>query len=388
MNQHRLTYLLQQYQANECTAPEMEELNDWFHAYNPGENDLDRWIDESGGPEAMSACLYKDFNSRMHKASIQSRTKRIFRTTAAAAAVVAALIFSLYRGKSPAVHRCVRNSATRNNLPAHQIKVGSNQALLTLADGTSIPLNDSDRAAVAVQNNTRIRQVHGGKISYDRIAGPSLKEQLVYNTLTTPRGGKFSVTLADGTLATLDASSSIVYPVAFGSDERRVEVTGQVFFEVVHNVRKPFRVITKGQTIEDIGTSFNIKAYGDEPWVKVTVAGGKVKVFNASATATLTPGQQARVEDDGRDIRVQYVDVAETIAWKNGWFALHHEHLESIMKQAARWYDVDVIYERTPVNKEFGGMISRYKDISELLQNLRTAGGMNYRIEGRKVIFF
>ena len=336
---------------------------------------MDRWIDEFGGPEAMSARLYKDFNDRMRRTPGQSRTKKILRTAAAAAAAVAVLIF-------------VRHPAMRSNLAVHQIKAGSNKALLTLADGTNIPLDDSDKAIVAVQNNTRIRQVHGGKISYDGSAGHSLQGPLVYNTLTTPRGGKFSVTLPDGTLVTLDASSSITYPVAFGSDERRVEVTGQVFFEVAHNSRNPFRVITKGQTIEDIGTSFNIKAYDNEPWVKVTLAEGKVNVLNASATAILTPGQQARVEDGGRDIRVQYVDVAETIAWKDGWFALHHEHLESIMKQAARWYDVDVIYERAPVNKEFGGMISRYKDISELLQNLRTAGGMNYRIEGRKVIFF
>ena len=379
MNQDRLTYLLQQYQANECTEPELEELNNWFHAYNPGKNDMDRWIDEFGGSEAMSACLYKDFNNRISRASGQSGAKKMWKTMAAAAAVVVALLFPLYLRKGPAI---------RNNLAVHQIKVGSNKALLTLADGTSIPLDDSDKAAVAVQNNTRIRQVRGGKISYDRIAVHSLKEQLVYNTLTTPRGGKFSVTLADGTLVTLDAASSITYPVSFGSDERRVEVTGQVFFEVVHNARIPFRVITKGQTIEDMGTSFNINAYGNEPWVKVTLAEGKIKVLNASATAMLTPGQQARVEDGGQDIRVQYVDVAETIAWKNGWFALHHEHLEGIMKQAARWYDVDVLYERAPVNKEFGGMISRYKNISELLQNLRMAGGMNYRIEGRKVIFF
>ncbi len=388
MNYDRLKYLLQQHQVNKCTKAEWEELNNWFLAYNPGKKDLEAWLEETGGAEELSAICYKDFNQRLNTISKHTLIRKIYRNSAAVAAVLAALAFFLYKYERSNTHLIARPTLAQHSPIADHIRTGSNKAILTLADGSKIPLDDTNKDTIAVQNNTDIRQMHGGRITYHPDGRPSNKNQLVYNKLSTPRGGKFSVTLADGTLATLDAESSITYPVAFDNDERRVEVTGQVFFEVVHKTRQPFRVMVKGQTVEDIGTSFNIKAYDDETSVGITLAEGRVKIINPLTTVTLAPGQQARIDNGRQDIHVKSVDVAEIISWKNGWFAFHHETIQNVMKQAARWYDVDVIYERVPVNREFGGMISKYKEISELLQNLKLAGGINYRIEGRKVIIY
>lgn len=386
MDQDRLQYLLERHRQHQCSQSEEEELNNWFHTNNPGRGRIDSWLEEAGGTEKLTADLYADLTSRLQQPAKVRSITWLYRV-AAASVILAALVFFFYPKQK---ERNDDNLSKTEQGPVqplnNPIKPGGNKAILKLANGQEIVLTDSVDVHIAMQNNTEVKQVRGGSIAYNVTNDQATDKEPVYNTLTTPRGGKYTLTLADGTEVTLDAASSITYPVAFTGKERRVEITGQAYFEVVHNEAQPFRVFAKGQLVEDLGTAFNVNAYNDDPFIKVTLAEGKCAIQNAAKRVALIPGQQAMVRDGEETISVRQVNVEETVAWKNGWFVFHHESIQNVMKLAARWYDIEVAYEGGTINKQFGGNISRYRDISELLQNLKLTGGIKYRIEGRKVI--
>jgi transmembrane sensor len=384
MTSDRLQYLLERYHQDQCTEAELDELNEWFHSWNPGTGNMQQWLQESGGAQSLQQAMYADFSAKMKKPHPLKTVGWLYKV-AAASIILTVLVFLLYPDrKQPAPAAFKENTATGNTGAIHDVPPGTDKAMLKLADGTEIALSDTGIGHIAMQNNTEIKQAGKGTIAYT--AGEKPGQQVIYNSLTTPRGGKFSLTLADGTAVTLDAASSITYPVAFTGKERLVKITGQVYFEVVHDAEHPFKVITKNQVIEDIGTAFNVNAYDDDLLTKITLEEGSINVRNATQSALLVPGQQAIIKNGQSQIQVKKVNVEEVVAWKKGWFIFHQEDLPSIMKQAARWYNVEIVYEGTPVDKKFGGHISRYKNISELLENLKISGGIRYSIDSNKVV--
>ncbi|WEK37672.1 MAG: DUF4974 domain-containing protein [Candidatus Pseudobacter hemicellulosilyticus] len=383
MKEDRLKYLLERVQGNLISPDEQAELDEWFHTWNPGSTGMQHWLAEEGGEEALSARFYTDFRERLQPVTVKKKNRTAW--YAAAASVLIALGILFYPKGKPGHLLAGKQTQEQPASPAAIIRPGGDKAVLTLADGSSIILSDSGNALIATQNNAAIQRLESGSITYQAGQETMAEQAPVYNTLTTPRGGKYRLTLADGSIVTLDAASSITYPVFFSGKERKVEITGQAYVEVVHNEAMPFRVSVKGQLIEDIGTAFNINAYPDDPGVKVTLAEGLIVVHNKSQKVSLVPGQQVIVKDEDDRMLVKEVDVEETVAWKNGWFIFRQENLASVMKLAARWYDVEIIFEGAPLHKRFGGTISRYTEISELLENLKQTGGINYRIEGRKV---
>jgi ferric-dicitrate binding protein FerR (iron transport regulator) len=381
MNQERLFYLLEKCDLDQCSELELAELDEWFHANNPGCKNMKAWIAESGGVDKLSDYLFDGFKQASVTSSRTKTTWSIIRNVAAATLLFALGYVSLSHLK-PALKTVINRPANKS----YAIRPGGNKAILTLANGAKILLNGASNGYIALQNNMKISKLSGGRIAYKAMNKAGHEDQILYNTMTTPRGGRFELILADGTEVTLDAESSIVYPVAFTGKERRVEITGQAYFNVSHNASKPFRVHVGNQTIQDIGTAFNVNAYPDDPSIKITLAEGSVNVSNSRKKVSLIPGQQAQVENGLKDIIVKRADVSEAVAWKNGWFVFHHESVKNVMKQAARWYDVDIEFQGHNTTKQLGGSISKYKDISELLENLRIAGGINYKIEGRRII--
>lgn len=388
MNAERLRYVLERFGKNECSDAEAAELNDWFHAYNPGRDNMDNWLQDAGGKRKLSKELYKDFIRRTNAPARVVKIYRLYKISAAIVILAIAISFLISRENSTSLETVALNKSGGPGTEQNKslIKPGGNKATLKLADGTVVVLSDSSNVHIAVQSNTEIKQIEKGTIAYNQMSEPDSSKQIVYNTLTTPRGGKYVVTLADGTEVTLDAESSITYPVVFKRPERRVQVTGQTYFQVVHKAKQPFRVSVRGLTIEDVGTAFNVNAHNDEPSVKITLTEGRADVHNLSKTVSLSPGQQAQIKENQENIFVKRANIEETIAWKKGWFMFHNESLQSVMKQASRWYDVDVQYEGEIPANHFGGNISKYKEISELLQNLKITGGIKYKIEGRRVI--
>jgi transmembrane sensor len=204
------------------------------------------------------------------------------------------------------------------------------------------------------------------------------------NMLSTPKGGQYQIILPDGSKVWLNSSSSIKYPATFAENERKVEVTGEVYFEVTKDKSKPFRVIFDETEVEVLGTSFNVMAYKDDTTSRTTLVEGAVSLTNKHSNKRLKPGQQASVSSSG-NITTQVVDIEEAIAWKKGLFYFRNANIQQIMKKAARWYDIEIRYEGAVPVRQFTGKVSMDVNISELLQMLNYAG-VKCRMEDKKII--
>lgn len=263
------------------------------------------------------------------------------------------------------------------------IQSGGNRAVLTLANGQQVVLTGAHNGNIARQGNVVINKTADGKIAYAGVSSANGPTQ--YNTITTPRGGQYRVTLADGSEVLLNAESSLKYPVNFNGSERLVELSGEAYFEVVHNSAQPFRVKTQGQMIEDIGTHFNVNAYTDEAEARTTLLEGSVKVTPADATQAkvLKPGEQAVL--NGATLIAAKTDVEEAVAWKDGYFKFNSEHITTIMHRIARWYNVDIVYDGPVPADKFDGTVNRFTDISHLLEKLELTDKVHFKIEGRRI---
>lgn len=258
---------------------------------------------------------------------------------------------------------------------------GSNKAVLTLADGSTITL-DSTGNQVIRQGSATIHQ-HSGQLQYD-VQGKAAA--ISYNILATPQGGQYQLTLPDGTRVWLNASSSLRFPTAFDDKERNVELTGEAYFEVAKNENMPFKVVVNTMNIEVLGTHFNVTAYNDENNITTTLLEGSVKVNNSTTGVVLKPGQQALLNNRTEDLRVSPGNTEGAVAWKNGYFMFSNENIQSVMRKISRWYNVDVEYQGDVTHKALWGTISRVENISEVLRMLELTGALHFRMEGRKVI--
>ena len=257
-----------------------------------------------------------------------------------------------------------------------------NRAVITLANGQSILLDSAGEGTLAVQGHVRVIKTPDGAISY--YSDKSGVGASLYNTLRNPRGSKIvSLKLADGTRVWLNAESSLRYPTSFTGPQRRVEVTGEAYFEVAGDARIPFVVSKGGMDIQVLGTSFNVNAYDDEQDMKVTLLEGVVRVSSNGNVRLLRPGQQAKVHADIRV--VDHISVEQVMAWKNGFFHFQGASLQEVMRQLGRWYDVEVSYEGTIADHEFVGTVGRDYNLSEVLAVLG-ASDVHFRIEGKRLI--
>lgn len=266
--------------------------------------------------------------------------------------------------------------------PANEVLPGGNKAMLTLNDGSVISLNDVVNGEVASQGGTKISKLANGQVVYNP---GDTAANVLFNTLTTPRGGQFKLTLPDGSNVWLNSSSSIRYPTAFAGKERKVQVTGEAYFEVAHDASKPFLVSVGDADIKVLGTHFNVNAYPDEAAAKTTLLQGSVSLSKAGMTTLLKPGQQAQIGSAGNFKLIDDVDLDEVVAWKNGYFSFAGADLQAVMRQIARWYDVEITYEGTIPDRQFGGKISRNSNVSEVLNILKETK-VNFRIAGKKII--
>jgi ferric-dicitrate binding protein FerR (iron transport regulator) len=269
------------------------------------------------------------------------------------------------------------SSAFRND-----IAPGSNRAVLTLASGKQIGLDSIGNGLLASQGNSSIIKLDSGVLSYTRQRARKTKPGAVaYNTLTTPRGGQYQLVLPDGSKVWLNAASSIHFPTAFTGKERKVEITGEAYFEIAKNAAIPFTVKKGNLEIQVLGTNFNVNTYDDEASMKVTLVEGSVRVIQHATghTQLLKPGQQVQIGKTGELTLIRDPDISRVIAWKEGRFEFHG-NIEGIMRQIARWYNVDVEYRGNVVKRAYAGAISRYENISKVLQMLQLTGTIHFEI--------
>ncbi len=271
---------------------------------------------------------------------------------------------------------------------------GTNKAVLTLSDGTVLNLDESKSGVLADQGGAQIKKLEDGEVAYTSAENPqngNLGEN-VFNTITIPRGGQYQLVLPDGTKVSLNASSSLKFPVSFTGNSRVVELEGEAYFEVATVYRKnssqrqPFIVKTSSQQIEVLGTHFNVNAYRNEEVVKTTLVEGKVRVSSivTKETRTLNPGQQTQIAKTGHIRLLKDIDVEEVTAWKDGMFYFNNTDLATIMRQLSRWYNVEVDIDNMP-QKKFNGALPRDVKLSQVLKMMETTSGLKFKIDERRI---
>lgn len=262
--------------------------------------------------------------------------------------------------------------------------------MLTLGDGSRITLDSAGIGALAKQGNAMVEKSSADRIAYHSSESKTAGKAIVYNTLSTPRGGKYQLTLPDGTIVWLNASSSITYPVAFSGDKRKVTVTGESYFEVHSDPAHPFVVSKEDVDITVLGTQFNVNAYEDEEQMRVTLVEGAVKVDKGQVGVVLKPGHQARVTGLGQAspsslTQLDHVNISAVTAWKNGSFNFAGKTLPEILRQLSRWYDVDVVYQGPVRQVNIAGEMGMDLNLSQVLKVLRKMG-VRAQVEGKNLI--
>ena len=380
--------LIDKYLSGKATPEEKELLIKWYHSFNDDavEVRLTSMQNEEQIAERIKLRLLSTVqNSTVAKAE---RPHRIWWRIPAAAAVfllIASSIFFTFNPKNKK-QELVKTELNRPT-PVNDIAPGGNKAVLTLADGSSIVLDSAANGTLTQQGNIKVQKLDNGQLAYT-VNGKQVTEndEAFYNTISTPRGGQYQVTLADGTQVWLNAASSIRFPVVFTGAERKVEITGEVYFEVTKNAAIPFKVKTAASEVEVLGTHFNVNAYDDEAAVKTTLLEGSVKIIaTGQPIKYLQPGQQSAINKQGTITVLNNAVIEEVMAWKNGRFQFNSADLKSILRQISRWYDVDVVYKGN-VNLHFTGQLTRNDNVSKVFDKLVLTGEVHFKIDGRKII--
>jgi hypothetical protein len=298
----------------------------------------------------------------------------------AAAAVIllsltAGLYFTLYKHDSAKRQFLVQDRAP-----------GGQKATLTLANGEVITLDGTATGKIADEAGTKILNSADGTIIYSgNSASTRTAAAQLQNTIATPKGGQYQLILADGTKVWLNAASSLTYPTAFDLHERKVMLTGEAYFEVVKNASAAFKVVTPNQTVEVLGTHFNVNAYVDEAATTTTLLEGSVRISSAAGKKVLKPGEQAQTNaNSGTILMTSGVDAGNAIAWKNGVFSFENEDLEMIMREVSRWYDIKIIYDGPLPKEKFVGEIPRNSKLSEVCRILEL-NNLQFKIDGNQM---
>jgi hypothetical protein len=333
--------------------------------------------DYSGVIERLKTGIGKEIANQKKPARI-SRLTIVNRWVAAAAVLILVAGIGFFWPKKKNVNPV--EESTVNSSPV-KIVPGKDGAILTLSDNTTIILDSAGNGIIATQNGSDV-VMSNGQLIYKA----KKSSGVAYNTMTTPKGRQFSLVLPDGTKAWLNAASSLRYPTAFIGGERKVEVTGEVYFEVAKNKQMPFKVkVNENMEVEVLGTHFNINSYSNEASINTTLLEGSVQISNQSQKQILKPGQQARVNNDQKINIVSDVNLKKVMAWKNGVFDFDDASLQEVMHQLERWYDIEVVYERGVPDIEFVGTLSRDLSLEDVLKGLKLSE-VNFRIEGRKLV--
>jgi ferric-dicitrate binding protein FerR (iron transport regulator) len=380
MTKEQYILLFEKYQYGLCTPEEIALLKTYQDEFEL--KDLP-WQDEMGDATETGTSLYSKIHQEMEPVKNAVVKKLPGRYPLIAAAVLLLIIAGTYLF----INRRQQAQNIVAGKPADVLKndaaPGGNKALLTLADGSTINLDSAQNGLLAKEGNAAITKTADGRLAYNDFNSSQVKP--VYNLLSTPRGGQFQLTLPDGSKVWLNAASSIRYPTAFIGSERNVEVTGEVYFEVIKNASMPFRVKVNDLTVEVLGTHFNINAYSNEPAIKTTLLEGSVKIGNHNDSAILKPGQQAQINKVAALKVLNNIDVDEVMAWKNGFIAFKSADIKTIMRQLSRWYDVDIVYNGNIGERNFTGEIPRSENLSEVLKILQ-ASNIHFKIENKKLI--
>jgi transmembrane sensor len=402
-NESRYRFLLEKYLKEECTSSELKELfvllrehgSDRIVLSNMQEDFKQAFKTEQDSiPEEISDRIWAKLKTEIEPVRVvpvRSPFKKWLQVAAAVIVVtISAYLYKHYNSNEASLEPVVNKTRPVNT----DITPGGNKALLTLADGKQIVLENAKSGLLAQEENTTIKKEDGDILVYNSQGTEMV--QSPFNTISVPRGGHYRVVLPDGSKVWLNASSSLRFPTAFAGAERNVELRGEAYFEVEKNERMPFIVTVTNERkyegdasnnmrIQVLGTHFNVMAYEDEPNAVTTLLEGSVRVSNNVNNVLLKPGQQA-LSNNANKLRVSAGDTEGAVAWKNGYFKFSNENIRSIMNKISRWYNVDIEYKGKVPEKNLWGTVSRFEDVSEVLKTLELTGSIHFKLEGKRLI--
>lgn len=388
----RMGKLLARKLSHGLTEQEETELEQWRNQSKENQliyddflngKDLKRYANLSKRPGDIT--VYRRIRRRYYHSQSGTKVRKLpVKWIAIAAMLMAACMIGYYLWQSRMVN---------DSLLITDIDPGTNKATLVLADGSKVELSSLQEGIIISEGN--IKYHDGSYVNPDSQISEPPTSDLGKLTLTVPKGGQYQVTLPDGTKVWLNAASELKYPVRFSGNIREVEVNGEAFFEVAENKAKPFRVLTRNQVVDVLGTSFNINSYPEETAVKTTLITGAAQVSvahtgmlgkNKNSTALkLVPGEETILSETGM-IKKQQADIESAVSWKEGLIVFSGVPFDVIMRQIGRWYNVDIIYATGIPNVSFRGEMRRGVKLSVLLEFLRDSG-IHFRMEeGRKLI--
>lgn len=382
--------IVEKYHSGNASREELEFLDAYYQVFGLSDGYTDALSEED---RLLLKIELKNSIKKNIAASQQGRIKsdkwNVIRwTISAAAAIIICIGVGLYYFPEERISNPIVKRVTEN-----EIIPGGNKAVLTLANGEKISLTDADNGTLAEQAGIKVVKTTDGQLVYEvrHLEGGRTERSLpavemTYNTIETPKGGRYQVRLPDGSNVWLNAASKLTFPSSFITHKSRmVELSGEAYFEIAKDKEHPFIVKTYNQVVEVFGTQFNINSYVDEPDVKTTLLEGSIKVSeNKGIDKILKPGQQSTITSSG--LKVENVDIDLAVAWKNNQFVFESDDIQYIMRMIARWYNVEVEYVGAIPKNKFGGAVSRFENVSEVLKSLESTGRVKFKIEGRRIL--
>jgi len=385
--------LFAKYLNNECSPEEVKELLSYFIVFG-NEKTLRNLIVENLADQdledediAWNPALDKTFAVIKSRMNVEKgKVVPLFRRSwvRIAAAVIFLLggfaVFSLIKKTNP------NQDIVKINSSKPKQNAGSNKAVLSLANGSNIILETVENGTVTKQGGTEIIKLAHGQLVYKLLN--EKPDEVLFNSIKTPRGGQYEVILSDGSKVWLNAASSLRFPAGFNGNERKVELSGEAYFEVAKNASMPFKVEIAGKgEVEVLGTHFNINAYSDEITANTTLIEGSVKVmgFSSHKSHIINPGEQAQIHGNGQITIKKEADARQAMVWKDGTFNFNNADLRTVLRQLSRWYDVDIQFKGAVPERKFNGEIQRDLDLSQVLKLLEK-NEVFCRLEGKTLV--
>lgn len=379
-DEERIIYLLSKRLQEKLSDDEEHEIEQWREASDKNRLLFEQLIDGQSVKPSLEKMQRYDAEPaigrwKTHIAIQQKQNKR--RYYAFAASIILLLSIGIFLNNKHKLFEAVQ---------LVDITPGRSKAHLILADGSVLSLDSLPSGASTNRAGIQVSKTADGKISCNYLQTNERIDTLpTYNTISTPLGGEYEVVLPDGSNVWLNANSLLRFPSRFPAKKRTVELQGEAYFEVAANANAPFVVVTNKQTIQVLGTKFNIRAYKEDQMMKTTLLEGSVQVHTASHKQLIQPGQEARTHFNADNLEVVSADINEAIAWKNGYFIFNDESIVDIMTKVSRWYNIEVVYEGNVKSKIFAGTFSKKKSLQKLLESFASTGQISYKIVGRRV---
>ncbi|HUC82349.1 MAG TPA: FecR domain-containing protein [Flavisolibacter sp.] len=382
---HRIAYLIAGYIRNTITEKEHDELDDWVNASDHNMQLFEELTDEDNLADNLawmdkvqSEQSFKQLqeSGSFRKTPIRFKLNPMW-VAAASVILLAGIAWLLFSpGKKPG------DSNTIASADSTLLQPGGNRATLTLANGSTIDITAAKNGLVGNEDGTDIIKTADGQLVYD--GDTAINTTSAINMLTTPIGGQYQVKLPDGTAVWLNAATTLKYPARFSANERRVEVEGEAYFEVIKNDKQPFRVVlSDGAQVTVLGTHFNVMTYHNESAKEITLLEGSVSISKNDKTEKLLPGTQLRIAGNTLT-KKNGIDTGALTGWKSGLFVFHDAPIESIMRQIERWYGAKVVYQGK-ISQYFNATILRTEPLPKLLRLLELNGYVRFKTENKTV---